>query len=62
MQRSAAFSGLRIAVLLSLLLAGCASGPQTQVAATRLYALDCGSIEALDVSVFHPGIDLRFGK
>ena len=57
MQRSAAFSGLRIATLLSLLLAGCASGPQTQVAATRLYALDCGSIEVLDVSVFHPGID-----
>ncbi len=57
MQRPAAFSGLLIAALLSLFLAGCASTPPAQVAATRLYALDCGSIEALDVSVFHPGID-----
>lgn len=52
-----AFSALLIAALLSLFLAGCASTPPARVAATRLYALDCGSIEALDVSVFHPGID-----
>lgn len=48
---------LSLSLLLPLLLAGCAGTPAPKEAALRLYVLDCGSIEVLDVSVFHPGID-----
>lgn len=41
---------------LSLLIGGCVTAPEKS-AAPRLYVLDCGSIEVLDISVFHPGID-----
>lgn len=43
--------------MLALFLGGCATAPEKTTAAPRLYVLDCGTIEALDVSVFHPGID-----
>lgn len=43
--------------LMALILAGCIGTPARQEAGPRLYALECGSIEVLDVSVFHPGID-----
>jgi glyoxylase-like metal-dependent hydrolase (beta-lactamase superfamily II) len=46
-----------LAILAPFLLAGCTSTPPRAEAALRLYVLDCGSIEVLDVSVFHPGID-----
>ena len=47
---------LAVAAVFSLL-AGCASTPTQPADAPRLYAFECGSIEVLDVSVFHPGID-----
>ena len=47
---------LALAAVFSLL-AGCASTPTQPTDAPRLYAFECGSIEVLDVSVFHPGID-----
>ncbi|MBI5753418.1 MAG: N-acyl homoserine lactonase family protein [Hydrogenophilales bacterium] len=46
-----------LAILAPFLLAGCTSTPPRAEAGLRLYVLDCGSIEVLDVSVFHPGID-----
>lgn len=50
--------GVGFLVLVSLLGASCAPLPPQQAAAgPRLYAFNCGSIEVLDVSVFHPGID-----
>lgn len=44
------------ATILALLLNGCMTEPEKS-ATPRLYVLNCGSIEVLDVSVFHPGID-----
>lgn len=41
----------------TLLLSGCVTEPAQRAATPRLYVLDCGNIEVLDVSVFHPGID-----
>lgn len=38
-----------------LLLAACASTPAPS-ATPRLYAFDCGHIDVLDISVFHPGV------
>ncbi len=43
--------------VLALFLGGCATEPEKISATPRLYVLDCGTIEALDVSAFHPGID-----
>jgi len=43
--------------LIALLsLAACVTEKPVPVQALRLYAFNCGSIEVLDVSVFHPGI------
>ncbi len=55
MKRFSALIGL--AALFTLFLTGCANKPPSESATPRLYVLDCGRIEALDVSVFHPGID-----
>lgn len=49
-------SFLLATALFALLLGGCAT-PSAKPATPRLYVLDCGNIEVLDVSVFHPGID-----
>jgi len=49
----------RLAILFFLLpwlVSACATAPE-KTPDLRLYALDCGNIEVLDVSVFHPGID-----
>lgn len=48
---------LRIALLgaISLMLGACATTPTPQ-ASPRLYAFDCGHIEVLDISIFHPGV------
>jgi len=43
--------------VLTMALGGCATEPEKTSATPRLYVLECGNIEALDVSVFHPGID-----
>jgi len=40
----------------TLLLTACAGMRQEPVTAPRLYVFDCGTIDVLDVSVFHPGI------
>ena len=48
---------LTITLLCLIGLAGCRSEPTLSSAGPRLYVLDCGNIEVLDVSVFHPGID-----
>jgi glyoxylase-like metal-dependent hydrolase (beta-lactamase superfamily II) len=47
---------LLFAVIAILLLAACVTGQPAPTQALRLYAFNCGSIEVLDVSVFHPGI------
>ena len=56
MYKLSSFYFVACAALISLL-AGCASSPTQTANTLRLYAFECGSIEALDVSVFHPGID-----
>ena len=56
MYKLSSFYFVACAALISLL-AGCASSPTQTANALRLYAFECGSIEVLDVSVFHPGID-----
>ena len=43
-------------IFLLLLLAACVTERPAPAQPLRLYALNCGSIEVLDVSVFHPGI------
>ena len=46
-----------VAVLSILLLAACTTQPPAPAQAPlRLYAFNCGSIDVLDISVFHPGI------
>lgn len=45
------------AALASIFLAACTSTPPQAAVTPRLYVLDCGSIEVLDVSLFTPGID-----
>jgi N-acyl homoserine lactone hydrolase len=44
------------ALTLAMLLAGCAREQEKIAASPRLYVLDCGKIDVLDASVFHPGI------
>lgn len=43
-------------VAILLFLSACATERPTTAQSLRLYAFNCGSIEVLDVSVFHPGI------
>ena len=50
------FLSLALAALASLLLAACAGTPSGGAPALRLYAFDCGTIDVLDISVFHPGV------
>lgn len=49
---------LFFAITAMLLLVACVTGRPAPTQPLRLYVLDCGSIEVLDVSVFHPGIGL----
>lgn len=44
------------ALLATLLLSACVTERPTASPSLRLYAFNCGSIEVMDVSVFHPGI------
>lgn len=58
--KSIKFPGLLTAALLAftLLLGGCASDPTPARHTLRLYVLDCGSIDVLDISMFQPGVDV----
>ena len=47
---------LFLAISVLLLLTACATEKPVPAQALRLYVFNCGSIEVLDVSVFHPGI------
>ena len=47
---------LLFASIAMLLLTACATGQPAPAQTLRLYVFNCGSIEVLDVSVFHPGI------
>jgi len=47
---------LFFAIIALLLLTACATDKPSPVQAMRLYVFNCGSIEVLDVSIFHPGI------
>ena len=47
---------LLFAMISMLILAACVAGRPAPAQALRLYVFNCGSIEVLDVSVFHPGI------
>ena len=53
---------LFFAISAMLLLVACVTGRPAPTQPLRLYVLDCGSIEVLDVSVFHPGIGLSESK
>ena len=48
--------GAFVLTLFTLSLAGCASMRSAPSIGLRLYVFDCGTIDVLDVSVFHPGI------
>lgn len=47
---------LFFALITALLLAACVTERPAPAQPLRLYVLNCGSIEVLDISVFHPGI------
>jgi len=47
---------LFLAISVMVALTACVTEKPVPAQALRLYAMNCGSIEVLDVSVFHPGI------